>query len=172
MTKEIEFKEYAKDIKLNFASILKTDPESSLKENQIYGIALASSYATKNIDLVDYILERSNDSISDAEVNAAKSSATIMAMNNVYYRFLYLVSDQEYKKMPAKLRMNVLANPGIEKIDFELYAVAISIINNCGFCVDSHVKKLSNSGIDRYTIQHTIRIAAIINAASQTIFIN
>lgn len=168
----IEFKDYAKDIKLNFGSVLKTDPESALKQNQIYAIALACSFAAKNNDLVNHILEAAQNEISEAEINAAKSAAVIMAMNNIYYRFTHLVSDKEYAKIPAKLRMNVIGNPGISKIDFELYSLAISAINGCGLCIDSHVKQLVASGIDKATIAHTIRIASVINAAVQAIFIN
>ncbi|MFT5795834.1 MAG: hypothetical protein ACI9W5_000796, partial [Ulvibacter sp.] len=61
MTKNIEFKDYAKDIKLNLSNILKIDPESSLKENQIYAIALSCAYTTKNSDLVEFILEKAED---------------------------------------------------------------------------------------------------------------
>lgn len=172
MTKNIEFKDYAKDIKLNLSSVLKTDPESSLAENQIYGIALACAYATKNTDLVEFILEKSENHISDAEINATKAAASIMAMNNIYYRFVHLVSDKEYLKMPAKLRMNIIGNSGIEEANFELYALAVSAINGCGLCIDSHVKKLVNSKIDKSTISHTIRIASVINATAQALFIN
>lgn len=172
MTKNIEFQDYAKDIKLNLSSVLKTDPESTLTENQIYGIALSCAYATKNSDLVEFILEKSEDKIDEKEVNAAKATASIMAMNNIYYRFTHLVSDKEYLRMPAKLRMNIIGNPGIEKVDFELYSLAVSAINGCGLCIDSHVKQLVNSEINKSTIAHTIRISSVINATAQTLFIN
>lgn len=164
--------EYAKDIKLNLSSVLKIDPESSLKENQIYGIALACAYATKNSDLVEFILEKSENKTSEQEINAAKAACSIMAMNNIYYRFVHLVSDKEYLKMPAKLRMNIIGNPGIEKVDFELYSLAVSAINGCGLCIDSHVKELSNAKVDKSTIAHSIRISSVINAVAQTLFIN
>jgi len=32
-------------------------------------------------------------------------------MNNIYYRFVHLAGG-DYKKMPARLRMNVMANRG------------------------------------------------------------
>lgn len=168
----LEIKDYAKDIKLNLGSVLKTDPESGLKPNQIYSIALACAYSTKNQSIIDAILSNFGDQISKEEIEAAKSAASIMAMNNIYYRFAHLVSDKEYLRMPAKLRMNVIGNPGIDKIDFELYSLAISAINGCGLCIDSHVKQLTNSQIDKTTIAHSIRIAAVINAASQALFIN
>ncbi len=59
-----------------------------------------------------------------------------MGMNNVYYRFLHLVEDDEYAKLPARLRMNVIGSPGIDKADFELISLAVSAVNGCGKCVD------------------------------------
>jgi len=35
---------------------------------------------------------------------SAQMIASIMGMNNVYYRFLHLVEDAEYQSMPARLR--------------------------------------------------------------------
>lgn len=172
MTKNIEFKDYAKDIKLNLSSILKTNPESSLAENQILAIALSCAYTTKNSDVVEFVLGQAEGKISEEEINASKAASTIMAMNNIYYRFTHLVSDKDYLKMPAKLRMNIIGNPGVDKIDFELYSLAVSAINGCGLCIDSHVKQLINSNIDKSTIAHTIRISSVINATAQVLFIN
>ena len=168
----LEIKEYAKDIKLNLSSVLKLDPESALKENQIYAIALSCAFTTKNKELVDFIISKAAGQISLEEIEAAKSAASIMAMNNIYYRFTHLVSDKDYLQMPAKLRMNVIGSPKIEKVDFELFSLAISAINGCGLCIDSHVKQLTNSGIDKQSIAHAIRIASVINATAQALFIN
>ncbi|MFT6333011.1 MAG: alkyl hydroperoxide reductase subunit D [Lentimonas sp.] len=172
MTKNIEFKEYSRDIKLNLSSVLKADPESALQENQIYGIALACAYSTKNSDLVEFILEKSVEKISASEIEAAKAAATIMAMNNIYYRFVHLVSDKAYLQMPAKLRMNIIGNSGVDKIDFELFSLAVSTINGCGLCIDSHVKQLVNSKVDKSTIAHTVRVSSVVNAVAQSLFIN
>ncbi|MFT6077866.1 MAG: alkyl hydroperoxide reductase subunit D [Myxococcota bacterium] len=172
MTKNIEFQDYAKDIKLNLSSVLKIDPESSLLANQIHAIALSCAYATKNSALVEFVLDKSQGTITEAEINAAKAAASIMAMNNIYYRFAHLVSDKEYLQIPAKLRMNIIGNPGVDKVDFELFSLAVSAINGCGLCIDSHVKTLTNAKIDKSTIAHSIRISSVINAVSQTLFIN
>ncbi len=168
----LEFKDYAKDAKLNLGSVLRTDPASSLKENQIYAIALASSYATKNADLSAYILAQAEDKISAAEIEAAKAAATIMGMNNIYYRFVHLVGDAEYGNLPAKLRMNVIGNPGIEQLDFELYSLAVSAINGCGLCIESHTAHIAKAGLDKTTIQHSVRIAAVVNSVAQALHIN
>jgi len=158
--------EHAKDIRLNLGSVLTTDGAPDLTQNQIFGIALASAYSTKNAAVISAVLADASGTLSEAEVNAAKSAATVMAMNNVYYRFVHLVSDKEYGKLPAKLRMNVIGAPGIPKVDFELYSLAVSAINGCGMCMDAHVHEVIKGGITPLGVQSAIRIGAVINAAA------
>ena len=100
------------------------------------------------------------------EVDGAKAAAAIMGMNNIYYRFLHLVEDGEYQTMPARLRMNVIANHGIDKLDFELISLAVSAVNGCGLCVTSHEKKLRSHDVSREAIQSAVRIAATVHAVA------
>ena len=90
-------------------------------------------------------------------------------MNNVYYRSLHLISNGEYKTLPARLRMNVLANPGVDKVDFELWSTAVSAINGCGMCLDAHEGELKAHGVPATAIQAALRIAAVVNAVSRVI---
>lgn len=163
--------DFAKDTRINLGSVLKEDPQSGLTLNQIYGIALASAYSTRQPTVIAAIENEVADTLSDEEKNAAKAAATVMAMNNVYYRFLHLAHDDEMSKMPAGLRMNVIANPGIAKVDFELYALAVSAINGCGLCIESHVKAVEHGGTSKHGIQHCVKIASVLNAASQALYI-
>ncbi|MES2204364.1 MAG: carboxymuconolactone decarboxylase family protein [Pseudomonadota bacterium] len=158
--------ETAKDIKLNLSTILTEEGAPDLTQNQIGGIALASAYATKNKTVIDAIHAEVSQYLTEAEINAAKSSATIMAMNNIYYRFVHLVKDTSFASMPAKLRMNVIGNPGVDKINFELNCLAVSAINGCGLCLDSHTEALSKAGASKLGIQSCIRIAAVINGTA------
>ena len=89
-----------------------------------------------------------------------------MGMNNIYYRFLHLVEDAEYAQMPARLRMNVIGNPGIDKLDFELLSLAVSAINGCGMCVVAHEQQLRKHEVSREAIQSAVRIAATIHAVA------
>ncbi|OGT31751.1 MAG: alkyl hydroperoxide reductase [Gammaproteobacteria bacterium RIFCSPHIGHO2_12_FULL_35_23] len=159
--------DYAVDIKLNLSSVL--SDQSGLNEKQIIGIALASSYTINAKLLIQALLADYSQKIDENMIRAAKAAASIMAMNNVYYRFVHLTSDKEFQTMPAKLRMNIIANSGVEKVDFEMYALAVSAINGCGLCIDSHVKALEKAGISKQAIQHVIRIAAVINSVQAVI---
>lgn len=158
--------EHARDIKLNLGSVLSEEGAPGLSLPQIYGIALASAYATRDGALIGAILADAS-MLGDAHRQAAKSAATIMAMNNIYYRFSHLVSDKDYSSMPARLRMNVIGNPGIDKVDFELMSLAVSAINGCGMCMDAHVHEVIKAGISKQGVQSCIRIASVINAAAQ-----
>lgn len=163
--------DYAKDIKLNLSNVLTTDGAPELSQNQIYGIALASAYATKNAVVIAAVSGEVAATLTEAEVNAAKAAASIMGMNNVYYRFVHLVGDKDYSALPAKLRMNIIGNPGIAKVDFELYSLAVSAINGCGMCMEAHVHEVIKAGISKLGVQSSIRIAAVVNAAAQAEFL-
>jgi alkyl hydroperoxide reductase subunit D len=163
--------DFAKDIRLNLGTVMTAEGAPDLSQDQMYGIALATAYATKHPQLVAAV-EGSAAALVDASiVQAAKAAASIMAMNNVYYRFLHLVHDAELSKLPAKLRMNVIANPGIAKVDFELMSLAVSAVNGCGMCMEAHVHEVSKAGVSKVGIQSAVRIAATINAVAQALTI-
>lgn len=159
----------AKDIRLNLSSVLRTAPGSGLSENQIWGVALASAYATRHPAVIGAVKGDAVAVLSDAEKAAAESAAAVMAMNNIYYRFVHLVSDDQYGQMPAGLRMNAVGSPGIDKVDFELYSLAVSALNGCGMCIDAHVRQVEHGGLTREGVQHAIKIAAVLNAAAQSL---
>ncbi|MDQ8039857.1 MAG: carboxymuconolactone decarboxylase family protein [Rickettsiella sp.] len=163
--------ESAKDIKLNLSTLLQEEG-SDLTKKQLLGIALTSAYAIKNAELIEVMLaEACTSTLSEVEIDAAKAAATIMAMNNIYYRFIHLVNDNSFASMPARLRMNVIGNPGIEKIDFELFCLAVSAINGCGMCIEAHTRGLLKAGLSKLAIQSVIRIAAVLNAVAQGLYI-
>lgn len=155
--------DYAKDIKLNLSAI---GNEETLTKQQFWGCALASAFAARNSYVISEIAEEAAHNLDPAAQQAAKAAAAIMAMNNVYYKFTGMITNPDYKTMPAKLRMNILADPGVDKKDFELWSVAVSAINGCKFCVDSHEAKLLKEGMTKEQVQAAVRIAAIIHAAA------
>lgn len=155
--------DYAKDIRLNLGSLAS---ETTLTDQQRYGAFLASALAAGNAEVIRAIAAWTADKLSPEAANAAKSAAAIMAMNNVYYRAAHLMSSEDYARLPARLRMNVIANPGVDKLDFELWSIAVSAINGCGACLDSHEKVVRKAGLGADAVQAVIRIAAVIRAAA------
>lgn len=163
--------DYARDIKINLGNVLTLDGAPELSIAQIYGIALASAYATKNADLVSAMEDEASTILTDVDVSAVKGAVAIMGMNNIYYRFVHLSGDKEFSTMPANLRMNVINSSGAQKVDFELYSLAVSAINGCGMCIEAHARGLEKEGVSKKGIQSAIRIAAVINATAQVLAI-
>ncbi len=158
--------DYAKDLKLNLGNVLTS---SSLNPQQLWGTALASALATRNATVIKAVAADAGAVLSPEAVKAAKAAAAIMGMNNIYYRFTHLVSEPDYQKLPARLRMTVIGNPGVDKLDFELWSLAVSAINGCGMCMDSHEKVVAKGGATKEMVQDAIRIAATLHGVAATL---
>lgn len=155
--------EFAKDIKLNLSSVLN---QAELTPVQAWGTALACAVNSRNRTLIDAVREDCAAILSEVELQAAQVAASVMAMNNVYYRFGYLSGDAEFSSMPARLRMNSLRTHGAQSDDFELWCLAVSAVNGCGKCVESHWNQIKEHGISRDTALAAVRIASVMQAAA------
>ncbi len=155
--------DYAKDIRLNLSAIVS---DQTLGEQRLWGAMLASALATRQPQVIAAIETEARQRLSPQAIDAAKAAHAVMAMNNVYYRFVHLVAAKDYATMPARLRMNVMANPGVEKADFELWSLAVSAINGCGKCIDAHEAELRNHGLGPQEVQTAVRAAAIVHAVA------
>jgi lipoyl-dependent peroxiredoxin subunit D len=158
--------DYARDLKLNLSSLAQ---ESLLSEQRRAGAFVACALAARNEATTRAVMASFAPQLSPEALSAAKAAAAIMAMNNIYYRFTHLASAQDYKTLPARLRMNVIAKPGVDKSDFELWCLAVSAINGCGVCIDSHEKILREGGLSVEQIQAAVRIAAVVHAIAATL---
>lgn len=161
---------YEKDTRINLSSILKESGAPGLTQQQIAVIAFASALTIKNNDIVAVVQHELADYLDEAAKEGANTAATIMAMNNIYYRFIHLVEDNEYANLPANLRMQVIGKPAVEKATFELACMAVSAINGCGMCMASHAKAIAATGASRQAVQSAVRIAAVLHAAAQALY--
>ncbi|MDR6787076.1 alkyl hydroperoxide reductase subunit D [Sphingomonas sp. BE138] len=155
--------DFAKDIRLNVGSLLN---ETVLNDQRKYGTLLACAHGSGYKPLVEATEAEVEGKLSPEAATAARAAAAVMAMNNVYYRFTHLASNEEYSRMPAKLRMNVIGAPGIDKVDFELFSLAVSAMNGCGMCIDSHEQVLKKAGVTAEVIQTAARIASVMKAVA------
>ncbi len=153
---------YAKDLKLNFSSLVRQ--QSELSTQQLWGTIVAASIASRNPDLTQAALADASSQLSPQAFEAAKAAAAVMSMNNVYYRFTHLAKNEKYATIPARLRMNALRTHGIEQVDFELWCTAVSAINGCGVCIDSHEQVIRQKGLTEDQIAAAIRVAAVVHA--------
>jgi alkyl hydroperoxide reductase subunit D len=153
--------DYAKDIRLNLGSILS---DQLMPEERKLSLFLACAHGSGYKPVVDAAEAEAEGKLSDLAANAARGAAAVMAMTNVYYRFVHLVANPEYGKMPARLRMNIIGSHGIAKDEFELMSLAVSAMNGCGMCIDSHERVLLEHGVKPDAIQSAVRIAAVMKA--------
>jgi alkyl hydroperoxide reductase subunit D len=158
--------EHAKDLKLNLSTVLSNEGAPGLNEQQILATALASAIAARNPTLLREIEALVVPTLDAAQVAAARAAAAIMGMNNVYYRFVHLAEDADYAALPARLRMNVIGNPGVSRTDFELYSLAVSAINGCGACIAAHDKVVRKAGVTAEGVQSAVRIAAVLHGVA------
>jgi len=151
---------YARDLKLNFSTLTQ---QVELTPQQIWGTVVASAVASRNPDLTQAALAEAAGHLPPQALEAAKAAAAIMGMNNVFYRFMHLTTNQNYRSMPARLRMNIIRSHGVEAADFELWCAAVSAINGCSVCVDSHEKAVREKGLTEDAVLAAVRLAAVIH---------
>lgn len=154
----------AKDLRLNLQTILR--PEN-LSSDQVWGIALASVYFIGHAELRDAVLaDATAAGISEAVIDDAKASASIMGMNTVYYRFRHLVEKPSYATMPARLRMMRMGQPQTDKVSFELMSMACAALAGCGMCITAHEATLTQHGVSEAAVHDSVRIAAVLQGTA------
>jgi len=156
--------EEAKDIKLNLGALL--TGASVLTPAQRWGVLVASAAASRNPELRDAALADATAHVDPSVLADAKAAAIVMAMNNVFYRFRHMVGKDSYTSKPARLRMNRLAQPTSNKIDFELFCLAVSAINACELCIGAHERVVVEGGLSEDHVHEAVRIAATVHAAA------
>jgi alkyl hydroperoxide reductase subunit D len=158
--------DWAKDLRLNLGAV---ERSAVLNPVQLWGTALACALACQQAELVGVVAARAAEQLGPHERDAAASAAAIMAMNNVYYTFTHSVSDSRYRGMPARLRMQVFSNPGVARLDFELWCLAVSAINGCSSCINSHEQSVIKDGGTPEQVQEAVRVASILCGVAQTL---
>jgi alkyl hydroperoxide reductase subunit D len=156
----------ARDIKQNLASVTGS---TVLNPQQLWGALLASALAARSDTVIRAVAAEAAAILSPAAQEAAKAAHALMAMNNVFYRSVHMIHDEGLTRMPARLRMTAGGNPGVDKVDFELWELAVSAINACDECLRAHVKGILGGGGTREAIQETLRVAAVIHAVAAVI---
>ena len=157
--------DYAKDPRLNLGSLAN---ETLLTPQQLAGTFIVSALASRNALVIEAITGEFGPRLGAEALAAAKAAAAIMGMNNVYYRFVHMVGG-DYANMPARLRMNVIGKPGVDKVDFELWSLAVSAINGCGMCVENHERTVCAHGLTTEQVQAAVRVASVVHAVAVAI---
>jgi alkyl hydroperoxide reductase subunit D len=159
-----QFPDAARDIKINLTNVLQP---GALNAAQTWGVAIATAYAARNETLTKAVIADAKAAgIEEAVLEDAKAAAILMGMNNVYYRFRHIIGKEEYEQKPARLRMMRLKQVATNQADFELLCLAVSAVNNCQACVQSHEHVVLEGGLTTDQVHDAVRIAATIHAAA------
>jgi alkyl hydroperoxide reductase subunit D len=139
---------------------------TELTDNQKWGSFVAAAYGVLCPKLLAAVEAEAATHVAPEILTAAKGAAAIMGMNNIYYRFHHLSSNEKYATLPARLRMNVMRTHGADHADFELWSLVVSAINGCGKCVAAHEKVLLEKGVTEELILAGVRIAAVVHGTA------
>lgn len=154
----------ARDLRLNLKRVL---TESQLLQEERFLTLLALAQSLKWDSLRNSAEAQLREAgLSDEQLLEAKDSAAQMAMLNTYYRFRHMLGkDEEYKV--AGLRMTVFSKPHLGKERFEMLAFALSVLNGCETCIQSHEKVLRDAGLTADKVHDLARMASVMKGLSQ-----
>jgi alkyl hydroperoxide reductase subunit D len=155
--------ESARDLKLNLQAVMSP---AALSAPQRFGVAVASAASARNGELLAALIAEAEREVGRDVVEDGLAAAAVMGMNNVYYRFRHFVGKPSYAQKPARLRMQKLASPVTNKLDFELFCLAASAVNGCENCVRSHEAVVVEGGLSEDQVHDAIRLAATIHGVA------
>jgi lipoyl-dependent peroxiredoxin subunit D len=148
-----------RDLKLNLKRLLE---EGALSPAEGYTALLATATAVEHLPLALFAREAlGRNGMPPEQIQEAAESAAMMGMLNVYYRFRYMVGNQDDYRT-AGLRMTALARPLLGKVPFEMLAFAVSVLNGCQSCIGSHEKVLREAEVGVDKIHDLARLAAVV----------
>lgn len=156
--------EHARDLRINLGVIATA---TALTPQQAWGAALTVALSSRSTEVSAAIADAATPHMSADAMFAARATASMMAMNNVYNRFVQMMGDEsDYADMPVRLRMQLIGKPGVEPLDFELWCLAASSIIGCEKCVRVHEAAVRDRHGTVEQVHETVRIAAVIHAVA------
>lgn len=153
---------YLKDLKINVTNAIET---TSLSKKEAYLVGLAVAVNEKHEALQASLARLATaEGATEKEIAETISCASLMAANNVFYRFRHFVNKEYYTATPAGIRMSIMANPVLGKEFFELLSLVVSALNGCEMCVTSHEEALLKHGTSQQRILEAVRLGAILRS--------
>lgn len=159
---------YLRDLKLNLSSTLTS---AHLTEKECALLGLTTAINNNNKPLTQYYTQYAEQQgATAAELGEAAGCASLLASNNVFYRFRHFTQKEKYTQIPARIRMQLMAKPVTGKEFFELMSLAVSAVNGCEMCVNAHEDSLIKLGTTEERIFDAVRIASLVTATGKIIF--
>jgi alkyl hydroperoxide reductase subunit D len=153
---------YLRDLKMNISTALTAETLGAKTANLI-AFAIAANAGSEALQTA-FRVRALEAGATETEIAEALACASLMATNNVYYRFRHFMHEEFYDKASAGIRMSVMASPVLGKELFELISVAVSAVNGCELCVTSHEKNLVAHGTEKIRIHDAVRLAAVLQS--------
>jgi len=158
---------YISDLKVNLKNALNAE---HLSEKEAALLALSIAANNKNQALVRYFAGlAAEQGAEDAEVAEAVACASLLASNNVLYRFRHFAQKEKYNQLPARIKMNIMMRPVTGKEFFELMSLAVSAVNGCEMCVKAHEDSVLKLESTEERIFEAIRIASVVSSLDRVI---
>ena len=159
---------YLKDLRVNFKNSLSSE---HLSEKEIHLLAVSIAVNEKNNRLLQILKEGAQEKGASAEeIAEAVACASLLASNNILYRFRHFTAKEKYNQLPARIKMNIMMKPVLGKELFELLSLAVSAVNGCEMCVNAHEKSLLELGSSEERIFEAVRLAAVVTSLGKVIY--
>lgn len=156
---------YLRDAKVNVQNALVSD---HITEKEAHLLALSIAVNNKSDFLIDaFKVSAKKHEANAEEIAEAVACASLLASNNVFYRFRHFLGKDKYNQLPAKIKMNIMMKPVTGKEFFELMSLAVSAVNGCEMCVNAHEASLIELGSSEERIFDAVRIASVVTSLSK-----
>ena len=152
---------FLKDLKINTGNVVFNTQYLNKKEALLlgYGVAVNEKSAVLKSS---FSRMAEQEGATEAELAEVVACASLMATNNVFYRFRHFMGKDFYNNTPAGIKMSIMINPVLGKEFFELLSLALSSVNGCEMCVRSHEQSVLNHGASEARILESVKLASVI----------
>ncbi|MEY8577579.1 carboxymuconolactone decarboxylase family protein [Corynebacteriaceae bacterium 6-324] len=157
--------DYAKDQRRNLDVLINS---SVLTQQQLWGCVLVSAATSRNDVVLKQVHAEAREHLSDNAVGVALACTSAMTLNNYGFRAKHWLS-HDFEDIRFGLRNGVFLKPGVAQADYELWAVAVSVVNGCEQCTQAHSGDAQEQGLSTLQVWEAVKIASVIQAIAQTI---
>ncbi|WNJ19249.1 carboxymuconolactone decarboxylase family protein [Pontibacter sp. G13] len=159
---------YLKDMKVNIKNVLVSE---HLSEKETALLALSIAVNEQNAPLRAYFAQLAADKEATAEeIAEATACASLLASNNVTYRFRHMINKEGYNNLRMGIKMTIMGRPVTGKEFFELMSLAVSAVNGCEMCVGAHEESLIKLGATEARIWDAIRLSGVVVSLTKLVY--
>lgn len=158
---------YLRDLRVNLQNSLRSEHLTE-QETALLGLAIATN--DKNEVLVSFFRKLAVEKGATIEAVAETvACASLLASNNVLYRFRHFTGKDKYQQLPARIKMNIMMKPVLGKEFFELVSLAVSAVNGCEMCVNAHEASVLELGATEERVFDAIRLASVVTSLTKIV---